>query len=100
MALIQLTLSFLLLCVAFGAVGSFFVFLFDVIKWHKREERVKVRGSAEKLLDILKTESEVIDNGQSERSDNGSGGSDSHTSAANAAELRQPDTSTVFDSWL
>ena len=55
---------------------------------------MKVRGSAEKLPDILTTESEVIESGQSERSDNGSGGSDSDTSAADAAELRQPDTST------
>ena len=85
MALIQLMLSFLLLCVAIGAVGSFFVFLFDVIKWHKREERVKVRGSAEKLPDILKTEIEVIENGQSKRSDNGSGRSDSNTPSADAS---------------
>ncbi len=100
MALIQLMLSFLLLCVSIGAVGSFFVFLFDVIKWHKREERVKVRGSAEKLPDILTTESEVIEYGQSERSDNGSGGSDTNSTPADEAGPGQPDTSAFFDSWL
>lgn len=100
MALIQLMFSFLLFCVSIGAVGSFFVFLFDVIKWHKREERVKVRGSAEKLPDILTTESEVIESGQSERSDNGSGGSDTNSSPADEAGPGQPDTSAFFDSWL
>lgn len=100
MALIQLMLSFLLLCVSIGAVGSFFVFLFDVIKWHKREERVKVRGSAEKLSDILTTESEVIESGQSERSDNRSGGSDTNSTSADEAGPGQSDTSAFFDSWL
>ena len=100
MALIQLMLSFLLLCVSIGAVGSFFVFLFDVIRWHKREERVKVRGSAEKLPDEFIKESEVNENGQSERSYNGSGGSDTNAAPADTAESRQSDTSAFFDAWL
>ena len=100
MVLIQVMISFLLLCVSFGAVGSFFVFLIDVMKWHKREERVKVRGSAEKLPDEFIKESEVNENGQPERSDNGSGGSDTNTAPADTAESRQPDTSAFFDAWL
>lgn len=100
MALIQLMLSLLIFCVAIGAVGSFFLFLFDVIKWHKREERVKVRGSAEDLPDIFIKESEVIENGQSERSDNRSRGGDPDSSAADPAGSGQPDTSAFFDSWL
>lgn len=100
MALIQVMISFLLLCVSFGAVGSFFVFLIDVMKWHKREERVKVRGSAEKLPDEFIKESEVNENGQPERSGNGSGGSDTNTAPADAAGSRQPDTSAFFDAWL
>lgn len=93
MALIQVMISFLLLCVSFGAVGSFFVFLIDVMKWHNREERVKVRGSAENLPDEFIKESEVNENGQLERSDNGSGGSDTNAAPADTAESRQPDTS-------
>lgn len=101
MALVQLCFSCFLLFLAFGAAGSFIIFSVDVIKWHKKEERVKVVPSAQELPDELLKESEVKEDvEQSQRSDNGNGGSDSDTSAADAAELRQPDTSTFFDTWL
>ena len=53
MALITLCISLILFCVACGAVGSFFVFLFDVIKWHNQEKRTKISASAQKLPKIF-----------------------------------------------
>lgn len=101
MELIQLCFSCFLLFLALGAAGSFLIFAVDVIKWHKREERVKVTGSAQKLPDIYRTEeSEVKSDGQSKRSDNGDRGSDPDSASAHADQPRQPDASALFDTWL
>ena len=84
-----------------GAVGSFLIFAVDVIKWHKKEERVKVVPSAQKLPDKLLKESEVKeDDRQSQRSSDGNRGDSSDTSAADPAGSGQPDTSALFDTWL
>lgn len=99
MALIKLLFLCFLLFLIFGSIGSFFIFAIDVIKWHKREERVKVVPSAGDPADNLK-ESEVISYGESERSDNGIGGSDPYTPAADPTGSGQPDSSAIFNSWL
>lgn len=44
--MIKLAFSFLLFCVAVGAIISVFVFIIDVIKWHDKEEKVVVVPSA------------------------------------------------------
>lgn len=100
--MLQFFLCLFLLCLSFGAIGSFFIFAIDVIKWHKREERVKVFPSAGKLPDEFLKESEVKSDApeQSSRSMDGIGGSSGNTSPADSAESKQPDTSALFDTWM
>lgn len=65
-ALLKLILCLFFIIYLFGAIASIFIFAFDVIKWHSKEERVKIVPSAEL------EESEVITD---ERGDNGSAAS-------------------------
>ena len=45
-SLLILLVGLFLLTLCCGAVGSFFIFLFDVIRWHLAEKRVIVSASA------------------------------------------------------
>ena len=114
MALISLCFSFILFCVALGAVGSFFVFLFDVIKWHNQEKRTKISASAQKLPKIFDERSDL--SGRNDDSDSGNNGTnpngadcgncdgdsdrDCGSSADIGAESTKRNASAIFDSWL
>ena len=115
MALITLCISLILFCVALGAVGSFFVFLFDVIKWHNQEKRTNISASAQKLPKIFDERSDLsgrnddnINSGNNGTNSNGSdcgncdGDSDRDcgSSADIGAESSKRDASVIFDSWL
>lgn len=54
-------MKFILLCVLlaflFCVVGTFILFVIDVLRWHDREENVEIIPSAEK--DVSAAESEV-----------------------------------------
>ena len=98
MALIKLMFAFLIFCVSCGAVGSFFVFLIDVIRWHRAEKRVVVSASAQKLPNMFE---EVNDNvRESSRSDYGNRGDNSDSSSADSDNGGQSSASALFDSWL
>ncbi|MDE5854631.1 MAG: hypothetical protein K2H19_06165 [Ruminococcus sp.] len=98
MALIQLCFSFLIFCVAIGSLVSIFVFIIDVIKWHKKEERVKIVPSVQKLPDELTKESEVKEDAP--RDNNRNRGDNSDSSSDNSANAGQSSASALFDSWL
>lgn len=98
MALIQLCFSFLIFCVAVGSLVSVLIFVIDVIRWHKREERVKIVPSVQNLPDELTKESEVKENAAGDN--NGNRGNNSDSSPDNSANAGKSDTSAIFDSWL
>lgn len=114
-SLLILLVGLFLLTLCFGAVGSFFIFLFDVIRWHRAEKRVIVSASAQELPDELTKEvnSDERDNNRSSdrganRSSNGTdaGSSDgdsdrdSGSSSDTTTESRERDSRFIFDSWL
>lgn len=118
-SLLILLVGLFILTLCFGAVGSFFIFLFDVIRWHRAEKRVIVSASAQELPDELTKEvnSDERDNNASsdrssdrgaDRSSNGTdaGSSDgdcdrdSGSSSDTTTESRERDSRFIFDSWL
>lgn len=118
-SLLILLVGLFLLTLCCGAVGSFFIFLFDVIRWHRAEKRVIVSASAQELPDKLTKEvnSDERDNNRSfdrssdrgaDRSPNGTdaGSSDgdcdrdSGSSSDSGTESRESDSRSIFDSWL
>lgn len=54
--MIKLAFSFLILCVALGALVSIFVFCADVIKWHDKENKVVVVPSADDSEEVIEDE--------------------------------------------
>ena len=112
MALIKLCLAFFIFCLSCGAVGSFFIFLFDVIKWHLQEKRTIISASAQKLPTMF--ERGEINGRNDNNSDSGSNGTSDGTSgnsdgSSDGNSGSSPDTGTndeqrttqsLFDSWL
>lgn len=107
MALIKLCFAFLIFCLACGAVGSFFIFLFDVVKWHLQEKRTVISASAQKLPKMF--EGGELNGNNSDTGNNGTVGDsngDSHgdcrsgSSAEPGIESRERNASAIFDSWL
>ena len=120
-SLLILLVGLFLLTLCCGAVGSFFIFLFDVIRWHRAEKRVIVSASAQELPDELTKEvnsDERDNNGSSDRSfergadrscngtDAGSSDGDSDRDSGSGSssdagtESRERDSRFIFDSWL
>ncbi len=83
--LFLLFLLFLMILVL-GAFFSIFVFLFDVVKWKDREERITVEPSniIEKIHESL-SESSLSESSKEVNSD--------------AVQSGKSDTSAFFDSW-
>ena len=114
-SLLILLVGLFLLTLCCGAVGSFFIFLFDVIRWHRAEKRVIVSASAQELPYELTKEvnsDERDNNGSFNRSsdrgadrssngaDAGSSDGDSGSSSDAGTESRESDSRSIFDSWL
>lgn len=114
-SLLILLVGLFLLTLCCGAVGSFFIFLFDVIRWHRAEKRVIVSASAQELPYELTKEvnsDERDNNGSSERgadrscngvdagSSDGDSDRDSGSSSDAGTESRESDSRSIFDSWL
>lgn len=116
-SLLILLVGLFLLTLCCGAVGSFFIFLFDVIRWHRAEKRVIVSASAQELPDDLTKEvifDERDNNGSSDRgSDRSCNGVDAGSSVGDSdrdsgsgsssdagTESRESDSRSIFDSWL
>lgn len=78
MAVLKLSLCLLLFALALGAFASIVIFVIDVIRWHDREEVVKIVPSNSPEPEEAKIESEVIDN---------------------VTESDEHNTSTLFGSW-
>lgn len=96
--MISFCIGFLIFCVAIGSLVSVVIFVIDIIKWHKKEERVKIVPGVQKLPDELLKESEVKKDAP--RDNNGNRGDNSNTSPDNSANAGQSNTSAIFDSWL
>ena len=84
--MIKLILCLYLLILCFGAFVALVTFVFDVIKWHSREERVKVIPSAQL------NESEVtsferrrdLESGSSGSGSSGAGDNNNHGSSGSS----------------
>lgn len=84
--MIKLCFSFLLICLAVGALVSAVIFAIDVIRWHDKETKVKITPSKlpeEVIADIMKSE-EVKENERDQR---------------DAAESGECDTSPFYGAW-
>lgn len=67
--MIKLCFCFLLVCLAFGALISVFIFAIDVLRWHDKETKVKITPSKspeEVIANIMKSE-EVKENERDQR---------------------------------
>lgn len=114
MALIKLCFAFLIFCLACGAIGSFFVFLFDVVKWHLQEKRIVISASAQKLPKMFEggevngrdnnsdTGNNGTSDGDSDNSRSSDGDSDGNCGSISdtGSESRERNASAIFDSWL
>lgn len=55
MGIIKFMFCMLIFCVSIGAVCSIFTFIIDVVKWHDKEKRTKIKPS-KKLSDMTDEE--------------------------------------------
>lgn len=110
MALIKLCFASLIFWLGCGAVGSFFIFLFDVVKWHMQEKRTVISASAQKLPKIFEggelngnnsdTGNNGTSDGYSDNSRSSDGDSDGGSIADSGSEPTERNAPTLFDSWL
>lgn len=67
MAFIKFSFGLLLFFMSIGAITAVFTFVFDVIKWHDREEKVKIEPSnqAESEVKTSGNDRDITDNDRS-----------------------------------
>lgn len=89
--MLKLCFAFLLFSLAFGAFVSIAIFAADVLRWHDKETKVKIKPSndVKKIVDEILAESEVKENERDNRD----------VSESGDTEPGECDTPPVYGTW-